>query len=490
MHDKPQGGDGRPASRFERPGTITAGAVLAVALVVSVLGSVVTYASVRSAFAQHTAIDRTRDDLAKLFQLELDQETGLRGYISTGERVFLEPYNEAKPQYTPLFDELERYVNSSSVAGASAPLFDLQRQHLAWEAQVAEPLIKAPNAPDAVVRLERGKVITDQSRADYKQLSAIFDARSQGLIQESFDSLLRAAIITAALILLFGAAAIVADVHRSRTQAALARERAVTDTLQRAFLSGWDMLPYLRIGTAYVSSTREATVGGDLFDVHRLDEHQSMLLVADVSGKGLAAAVETAQVKYSVRTLAELESDPASVLRRFNRTFLRSGADLGAFVSVFLGLLDERTLTLRYASAGHSSVFVRSAKRVTALPVTGPVIGLSESDVFQSGNLALGVGDTIVLATDGLTEARDPAGVMLGEEQAMRWIERGNPDPQRLADEIVRRLERYGGGRIADDLALLIIRVQRVRAGAAPPSDNVERRDVAPTPQGGTFGAA
>ena len=235
----------------------------------------------------------------------------------------------------------------------------------------------------------------------------------------------------------------------------------MADTLQRAFLSGWDQLPYLRVGTAYVSSTRDATVGGDLFDIHRIDDNRSLVLVADVSGKGLHAAVDTAQVKYSIRTLVEDYTDPASVLAKFNRSFMRSQRDPAAFVSAFVGILDDRDWTLRYASAGHSPTYVRRSDWVEQLPVTGPLLGVDAGAAFSSLTVAIAPGDTIVLATDGLTEARDSAGVLVDDDGVMRWIRDGEADPEALAAELVSKVTRFAGGRINDDLALLVISVDR-----------------------------
>lgn len=487
MRDRPQDAAARPDLRFERRTTpFTAGAVLAVALVVSVIGSIVTYVNARAAFAQHTAIEHARDDLSTLLQLQTEQETALTGFLSTGQRVFLQPFYNDEPQESQIYPQMAKEMATLNILGTAATLEELHQEHDQWETQIALPLIRNPNPPDFIERLEREKLLTDQYRANYSLLATTLALQASNAVEESFTLLRRAAWITAALILLFGVAALVADAYRSRSQAALAREKTVADTLQRAFLSGWDVLANMRIGTAYLSSTREAAIGGDLFDVHRLDDRRTMLLVADVSGKGLTAAVETALVKYSIRTLAESETDPGVVLERFNNTFLRSSGDPGAFVSVFLGILDDRDLTLRYASAGHSPVYIRSGRHVTPLSVTGGLIGLKRDDHFASASVELGVGDILVLATDGLTEARDAGGVMLGDEQAMRWIERANPAPQRLADEIVARLRRYGGGRIADDLALLVIRIQRAPEGAVPADGAMPRRDVDPTRHGQT----
>jgi CHASE3 domain sensor protein len=478
------------ATRGERPaGTLTAGAVLLVALVVSIIGSIVTYQNVRTAFTRNDAYDHARESLAQCLQIQLNEETGLRGYLATDKTDFLDIYVKSAPQFAQVYTDLMRSVQSAGMPVALPQLTDLQRAHAQWEQQVAQPLIQNINTPDAIQRLERGKILMDRFRVDYAQTSVLLDTQSQSLVGESISLLGRAAWVTALLILLFGVAAVVADWYRNRTQAELTRERAVTDTLQRAFLSGWDMLPYLHIGTAYVSSTRESAVGGDLFDVYRLDQHRAMILVADVSGKGLAAAVETALVKYSTRTLAETESDPAVVLKRFDATFERSVADPGAFVSVFLGIVDDSDLSLTYASAGHGSVFMRSGSTVSVLPATGPVIGLGGAQTFASARVQLGIGDVVVLATDGLTEARDQAGIMLGDEQVLRWIERGDADPQVLADEIVSGVRRYAGGRIADDLALLVLRVQRAPV-AGEPTDGPARREVTPVPADGGAGIA
>ncbi|MBV8171812.1 MAG: SpoIIE family protein phosphatase [Candidatus Eremiobacteraeota bacterium] len=471
----------RTPTRVERPpGPVTAGAVLLVALIVSITGSYITYRSVQSAFSEHEAYDNARALLQQCEEDQLNEETGVRGFLSTGSKIFLEPYYGSETSYAQSFAQLTQAVNALKLSGAPALMLDLRSEHALWLRQIAQPLIASPYGPNSVNLLERGKLLMDRMRNDYARLNSMIGGEANVLFNKSTVLLRNMAGAMAAVLLLFGVAALVADLYRGRTQEALARERAMTDTLQRAFLSGWDLLPYLRVGTAYVSSTREAAVGGDLFDVYRLDDHRALIMVADVSGKGLSAAVDTAQVKYSIRTLAETEEDPALIVDRFNEIYERSAREAEAFVSLFIGIIDDRDLSFYYASAGHGSVFARSGSRVWPLISTGPVIGLGRGLTFDSARVQMGVGDVLVLATDGLTEARDQAGLMLGEEQAMRWIERGNADPQRLADELVANLRRYAGGRIADDLALLVIRIQRAPVMAEAAGLPRPRREVAP----------
>ena len=411
------------------------------------------------AFQRHSTIDATIEKLITLYRLQIDEETGVRGFLASGQRAYLKPYYDAEKEVEPVFNDLAQPRPGLNFKDEQPLLQDLLSTHTSWQRDIATPLIANLNEPDAMGLLSRGKLALDRMRDDFDQLTTLYKADAASAEDNALNLLRQSTFLTSALILLFGALAIVADVVRSRTQAALERERVVADTLQQAFLSGWDSLPYLRIGTAYVSATRDAAVGGDLFDVYRLDDHRSSVLVADVSGKGLNAAVETARVKYSVRSYAEENPDPSVVLGKFNRAFARSALDPESFVTVFLGVLDDRDMSLTYASAGHAQSFLRRADSVQRLEVTGPVIGLASTSEFGLERVLLKPNDMLVLATDGLTEARNSAGVLLGEEGAARWIRDGSREPDRFAADLVDRVTRFAGGRIADDFALLVIKV-------------------------------
>lgn len=439
--------------------TFTAASVLAIALLVSVLGSFVTYAHARAAYARQMTLAQGEQQVEGLLRSQLDQETGLRGYLASGQRLFLQPYYTSGPQFDQQLNTLQRSMQDAGMTETLPIIFDVRRNHDIWQRDVGQPLITRPTAPDALDRLHKGKSLVDQMRLDLAQLTAVLNTESQQAADAVRKLLLRSATLTAALMLLFGTSAIVADVIRTRTQVALERERIVGDTLQRAFLSGWDVLPHLRVGTAYVSAARHAAVGGDLFDVHRIDQQRCLLVVADVSGKGLEAAVETAFVKYSLRALAQDHADPAVILKKFNSAFLRSTKDDGSFISLFAAVLDKSDNTILYSSAGHAPAYLRRGSEVLQIPVTGPVIGLRDEDSFPSAREQLFPDDTLVLATDGLTEARDTAGIMLDDEGAMRVVREAPSEPQALADYVVAAVSRLSGGRIADDLALLVIQL-------------------------------
>lgn len=189
------------------------------------------------------------------------------------------------------------------------------------------------------------------------------------------------------------------------------------------------------------------------------------MLLADVSGKGIDAAVNTAFVKYSIRALASEAADPSYILERFNTLFTRTIADPSLFVVLFLGLIDTEKMQLDYASAGHSAAYLRHAGEVRQLPVTGPIIGLGPS-TFTTQTVPLVPGDTLVLATDGLTEARKRDGSILDDSGAMAIVARGAADPQSLADQVAEIATELSCGELGDDLAVLVVRVDD-RAGRA-----------------------
>jgi len=468
----------RPASspvesgyRRRPAGSLTAGAVLAIALVISIAGSIVTYRQVSNAFARYRDFEQANELVTSLLGFQLDEQSGLRGFLASGRRTFLHAYHSAQPLFGPTLTRLQDFVQGRGIAGAMPLVSDVYQSHSVWERDVARPLLAAPSMATSGQRLALDKSLVDRMRGDFAQLRGVLESQADVSTIQAQQLLLHAAAFTALLILVFGCAAIVADHIRSRTLAALARERAIADTLQQVFLAGWDTIPGMQVGTAYLSATREAALGGDLFDVHRTRDGRTMVLVADISGKGLDAAVETALVKYSVRTLAQEDDDPGSVLEKFNRTFINDAQDPTSFVSLFLGIVEHETRTLHYANAGHAPAYVRREAGVEQVPVTGPLIGVREDATFSSATLSLATGDTLVLATDGLTEARDSSGMMLEDERAMRWIGEIDGTPQAMADELVLRLQKYAGGRIADDLALLVVRLSPAPAGARGPSD-------------------
>jgi hypothetical protein len=241
--------------------------------------------------------------------------------------------------------------------------------------------------------------------------------------------------------------------HRLRRTIQL--ERATVEKLQSSLIS-YNALANVDIGKHLVSA-EGALIGGDIFDVYDIDGRHGAFLVADVSGKGLAAAVDTAFIKYAIRTLLGTEKDPGEVLNRFSALYERNAQRSDTFVILFLGVIDTRTGEVRYASAGHEPAWLRKDSNVEILPPTGPLIGVMPESIFESRTLQLAPGDTLLVSTDGLTESRDARDRMLDAEGVRRWLEEIEANAQTTADTIVDRLHRRTSA-IEDDLALLVVR--------------------------------
>lgn len=262
---------------------------------------------------------------------------------------------------------------------------------------------------------------------------------------------------------LFAVVALLFAVVVGRLRRAVDEGRAIVAGLQRAFLSKRRELPSVELGSVLLSATRGSSVGGDTHDAFALDRGSAMFLVADVSGKGIDAAVDTALVKYTVRTLFTEHRDPGVVLAQFATIYARTAEKPESFVVLFLATLDVATGAVQYASAGHEPAWALVGGRVLQLETTGPIVGIDPQAAYATRDLQFSPGDALVITTDGLTESRDARGRFLGADGVAGWLADLRGTSQAMADAIVRRLRRRSS-RIADDLAILIVRyAPRVR---------------------------
>jgi serine phosphatase RsbU (regulator of sigma subunit) len=394
-------------------------------------------------------------------RLQLDEETGVRGYAATHDASFLRPYRDALPQLDAVLSQLDVAAADLGIGPPSA-VATLRTLHDGWLNQVARPLVGDRPMPESSAALERrGKDLIDRYRSTDLELA--------NGIQERIRKHAKDISVTFALLATFAGAAVllgcVTLAYVVRNQARLAstidRQRSFVDDLQRVYISRQEALPGTKSASAYISATHEASVGGDLFDVRRLDDEHGYLLIADVSGKGVSAAVDTAKIRFTISALAKNASeDPVAILTGLNRVLNSYQSDIPRFATVFYGVLNWKAQTLRYASAGHSSVFLRRGADVRQLAVTGPLVGIGYEPDFETNEIGLEDHDLLVLATDGLTEARGADKSILTDEGAMQWIrEADGDDPKRHVEDLLARLRAYSHSEFRDDLALLVLQI-------------------------------
>ena len=248
----------------------------------------------------------------------------------------------------------------------------------------------------------------------------------------------------------------------ARLRKVLNRERRIANTLQKAFkpsLGSW--LYGVRIGHFYRPAMAEADLGGDFYDVLDMGEGKIGLVMADVSGKGLAAAARTARARYALQAFAFEDPDPVRVLERLNRfLYIQTGAS-EAFLTLFYGVLDSRTGEIRCASAGHEPpALIRKGTPPEFLELPGVPCGIFPEMETEEAVFHLQPGDRFLLYSDGVTEARQGRKLFDFEGLKHALEEEGHRPLDSLVRRIYGRVLRYNGGVMRDDVALLMVEAE------------------------------
>ncbi|NUW43781.1 PP2C family protein-serine/threonine phosphatase [Nonomuraea rhodomycinica] len=251
---------------------------------------------------------------------------------------------------------------------------------------------------------------------------------------------------------------------RQQAEAERGRLELLTSTLRKVLLPpSPPKVPGLDIATHYHVASADQ-VGGDFFDVFRLDEHNWAFFLGDVCGKGADAAVVTALARHTLRAAAVYAGDPEAVLANLNMVLMDEflGAD-PCYCTVLYGVLtptDEGT-RVKVAGGGHPpALVVRAGGDVEALRTEGGMlVGLLQEARFAVAETTLLPGDGMLLYTDGLTEARTPAGHMYGEDR-LRSLAAGlaGQPAQAVVTRLEETLSAFGPG-LTDDTAILSMTV-------------------------------
>ena len=350
-------------------------------------------------------------------------------------------------------------VSAHGYPEGSESAFDLQigQGIVGWVAKSGESVI----VPD--VRSDRRYVAARPATRSEIATPMMFEGRVIGVFNLESDSLDVYHDGHLELLGAFAAQAAMA-VERARTarerveRRRLEKELAIARDIQRSFLpasapriAGFDLA-----GT----SISHDEVGGDYYDFIAVSDTRLGLAIADVSGKGIPAALLMAGFRMAL--LAEIRNEFAirAVMRKVNQ-LLHESTERDRFVTAFYGVLDWRNGALIFSNAGHNPPLLLRADGTTEeLSEGGVALGVLEDTLYEERPLALGHGDVLVMYTDGVSEAENEHGEQFGPGRIESLV-RSHPEhsARELTQDIVAAVLDWAGERgLDDDLTLLVMR--------------------------------
>jgi sigma-B regulation protein RsbU (phosphoserine phosphatase) len=246
-----------------------------------------------------------------------------------------------------------------------------------------------------------------------------------------------------------------ADQQRLRREIEIAR-----DVQQQLFPRD---LPRLA-GLACAGACRPALgVGGDYYDVLPLGPSRVALALGDVSGKGISAALLMARLQALLRSHAPLHPEsPARVIAAVNALMCES-SDGARYATLFYGVYDGAEQSLLYVNAGHNPPYLlRAGGGLQTLGEGGLVVGLVPETRYEQAAVSLQAGDSLVMFSDGITDADSPSGEMFGEDRLQAVLERlRGARPEEVRDGILGEVDHFTAGTpVSDDRTVLVARAE------------------------------
>jgi len=211
-------------------------------------------------------------------------------------------------------------------------------------------------------------------------------------------------------------------------------------------------------------------VGGDFFDVIPFavvppKDHKAGIMIADVSGKGIPAALFMALSLVIMRVSSLWHTHPADVLRDANGIISRDTKETGMFVTVFYAVIDEELRQVTYANAGHNPPMVYRAGTgmIEDLGVTGVALGIMDEATYTEQVCVLSPGDIVLLYTDGITEAENEVEEMFGEDRLREGLLQYHDLPARgIMDSVLHDARAFAAGYPqSDDMTLMVLKAAK-----------------------------
>jgi len=209
---------------------------------------------------------------------------------------------------------------------------------------------------------------------------------------------------------------------------------------------------------AYMSAAKY--VGGDFYDFFTIDDDRLGFVIADVSGKGVPAAIFMAISRTVIRAIALSENSASICMTRANEILCKESVN-DMFVTVFYGILNIHTGVVTYSNAGHNPpVLIKHDKTVSFIPLTGDrILGAMSDSEYHEKEFVLTPGDSLFLYTDGITEAKNKANELYGEKRLLQnCLELTGKSSKEIVERITETVGEFVVGAIqSDDITILTI---------------------------------
>ncbi|MFA7419527.1 MAG: GAF domain-containing SpoIIE family protein phosphatase [Melioribacteraceae bacterium] len=203
-------------------------------------------------------------------------------------------------------------------------------------------------------------------------------------------------------------------------------------------------------------------VGGDYYDIIKLDDDHVLFAIADVSGKGVPAALLMANIQAFLKSICKMKMHLSDATNLLNDLVAENTTN-GSFITFFWGIINNTKKELTFVNAGHNPPLLIRNSEIIKLKKGGMILGVMQTIVpYLSDTIQLESGDTLVLFTDGITEAMNVKWEEYSDERLEAFVlDKTNLDSKRLLEEIKQSVEQFTiGAEQSDDITCLVIKVK------------------------------
>jgi len=265
--------------------------------------------------------------------------------------------------------------------------------------------------------------------------------------------------------------ALLREKHMSGEKASLQKEIALGNEIQQSMLP--DRILHSDCYSAYSYMVSARMVGGDFYDYFTVGEDRLIFVIGDVSGKGISASLFASNTKALIRAFAMDCLAPEEIISKTNAALIDTNRKK-LFVTVWLGVLDLKTGEMSFCNAGHNPPLIKKADGEVACLRTKPNFVMGRRAVeYRVESILLQPGDTLVLYTDGVTEAMNTRGELFGEERLLEYV-REHPVNDRITKDLRKQIFAHKGtAEQSDDISVAcLLFKQKKREEISNPEDN------------------